>query len=367
MVLGLSAALAAAGVDVTILTTNSNGDNGQQPLNVPLNIPVEQDGYQIRYFSCSPFRRYKFSLPLLQWLAKHADEFDIAHIHALFSPVSTAAAWVARSQNLPYILRPLGTLDPADLKKKRLLKKFYGWLLERPNLAGAAGIHFTSTLEAEVSERFGVVTKDLIIPLGVKFLKTDISPVSAVQSSVTKILFMSRIDPKKGLNLLLPALEKLVAEGVNFNFILAGSNPQDPGYEAQISQWIKSSNLSDRTTITGFVSGKEKADLLQNADLFVLPSYYENFGIAVAEAMAAGIPVVISQGVYIWEEVEKASAGWVTNLEINALSETLRLALQDASERQRRGKNGQQYAQKSYSWQAIAQQTIQVYRGIIIP
>jgi glycosyltransferase involved in cell wall biosynthesis len=367
MVLGLSAALAAAGVDVTILTTNSNGDNGQPPLNVPLNIPVEQDGYQIRYFSCSPFRRYKFSLPLLQWLAKHAAEFDIAHIHALFSPVSTAAAWVARSQNLPYILRPLGTLDPADLKKKKLLKKLYGWLLERPNLAGAAGIHFTSTLEAQVSERFGVVTKDLIIPLGVKFLKTDISPVSAAQSSVPQILFMSRIDPKKGLNLLLPALEKLVAEGLNFNFILAGSNPQDPGYEAQISQWIKSSNLSDRTTITGFVSGKEKAELLQNADLFVLPSYYENFGIAVAEAMAAGIPVVISQGVYIWEEVEKAAAGWVTNLEINALSETLRLALQDAGERQRRGKNGQQYAQTSYSWQAIAQQTIQVYRRIIIP
>jgi glycosyltransferase involved in cell wall biosynthesis len=367
MVLGLSAALAAAGVDVTILTTNSNGDNGQQPLNVPLNIPIEQDGYQIRYFSCSPFRRYKFSLELLQWLAKHAAEFDIAHIHALFSPVSTAAAWVARSQHLPYILRPLGTLDPADLKKKKLLKKLYGWLLERPNLAGAAGIHFTSTLESQVSERFGVVTKDLIIPLGVKFLKTDISPVSPIQSSVTKILFMSRIDPKKGLNLLLPALEKLVAEGLNFNFILAGSNPQDPGYEAQISQWIKSSNLSDRTTITGFVSGKEKADLLQNADLFVLPSYYENFGIAVAEAMAAGIPVVISQGVYIWEEVEKAVAGWVTNLEINALSQTLRLALQDAGERQRRGKNGQQYARKSYSWQAIAQQTIQVYRRIIIP
>lgn len=366
MVLGLSAALAAAGVEVTVLTTNSNGDNGQEPLDVPLNIPVAQDGYQVRYFPCSPFRRYKFSLALLQWLAKHAAEFDIAHIHALFSPVSTAAAWVARSQNLPYILRPLGTLDPADLKKKKLLKKLYGWLLERPNLAGAAGIHFTSTLESEVSERFGVDTKDLIIPLGVKFLKTDICQVFPVQSSVTKILFMSRIDPKKGLNLLLPALEKLVAEGVNFNFILAGSNPQDPGYEAQIRQWIKSSNLSDRTTITGFVSGKEKADLLQNADLFVLPSYYENFGIAVAEAMAAGIPVVISQGVYIWEEVETAVAGWVTNLEINALSQTLRLALQDADERQRRGKNGQQYAQKSYSWQAIAQQTIDIYQDIIL-
>ena len=143
MVLGLSGALAAQGVEVTILTTDSNGDAGQAPLEVPLDRPVEQDGYQIRYFRCSPFRRYKFSLALLQWLAKQAHSFDLAHIHALFSPVSTAAATIARSQKLPYLLRPLGTLDPADLRKKKQLKQIYAALLERPNLAGAAAIHFT--------------------------------------------------------------------------------------------------------------------------------------------------------------------------------------------------------------------------------
>ncbi|MGB3559009.1 MAG: glycosyltransferase, partial [Geitlerinemataceae cyanobacterium] len=117
MVLGLSEALARQGVEVTVLTTNANGDVGQPPLNVPLNEPVSKNGYQVRYFSCSPLRRYKFSLELLRWLWKHAAEYDVAHIHALFSPVTTAAAWVARQRNLPYILRPLGTLDPADLQK----------------------------------------------------------------------------------------------------------------------------------------------------------------------------------------------------------------------------------------------------------
>ncbi|HAJ62973.1 MAG TPA: glycosyl transferase group 1, partial [Cyanobacteria bacterium UBA8543] len=139
MVLGLSSALAAQGVEVTVLTTDSNGDTGQPPLDVPLDKPVEQDGYQVRYFRCSPFRRYKFSLDLLRWLWLRAGEFDVAHIHALFSPVSTAAGAIARHQNLPYLLRPLGTLDPADLRKKRRLKQIYAALFEKPNLAGAAG------------------------------------------------------------------------------------------------------------------------------------------------------------------------------------------------------------------------------------
>ncbi|MDF2386592.1 glycosyltransferase, partial [Nostoc ellipsosporum NOK] len=167
MVLGLAPALAKEGVKVTILTTDSNGDNGQQPLDVPLNSPIQQDGYEIIYFRCAPFRRYKFSLDLLKWLKLHACEFDLAHIHALFSPISSAAAIVCRQQKLPYILRPLGTLDPADLQKKKQLKQLYVEIIERRNLAGAAAIHFTSEQEAKISERFGVITQDLVIPLGV--------------------------------------------------------------------------------------------------------------------------------------------------------------------------------------------------------
>ena len=89
----------------------------------PLAQEIEQDGYEIIYFPCSPFRRYKFSLPLLQWLATNANNYDLAHIHALFSPVSTVAATIARNKKLPYIMRPLGTLDPADLAKEKTISK----------------------------------------------------------------------------------------------------------------------------------------------------------------------------------------------------------------------------------------------------
>ncbi|MBE9187369.1 glycosyltransferase, partial [Microcoleus sp. LEGE 07076] len=315
MVLGLSAALASQGVDVTIITTNSNGDIGQLPLDVPLNQPIKQNGYHIIYFRCYPSSRYKFSLSLLQWLNENARQFDLAHIHALFSPVTTLAATIARYHNLPYIIRPCGMLDPADLQKKKLLKQVYGTLLERPNLAGAAAIHFTSKQEAEISERFGLdctgilpVPRDLVIPLGVT---ADCYPEILPDSEIPIVLFMSRIEPKKGLDLLIPALESILAAGIEFHFILAGSNPQDADYETQIKVQIQNSILGKSTTIAGFVSGDAKVALLRKADLFVLPSYYENFGIAVAEAMAAGVAVAISDRVHISEDIQQAEAGWV--------------------------------------------------------
>lgn len=366
MVLGLSRALSMAGTEVTILTTDSNGDVGQAPLAVPLEVPIQQNGYQIYYFRCSPFRRYKFSLNLLNWLAKNAHHYDLAHIHALFSPVTSLAATVARSRQLPYILRPLGTLDPADLRKKRQLKKLYAGVLERPNLAGASAIHFTSDREAKISERFGTITCDLVIPLGVELPPSRLISIRekfGIPKDRSIVLFLSRIEPKKGLDLLLPALEALPDQ--NFQFVLAGSNPQEPNYEQQIRDSIQRSRLKDCTTITGFITGSEKTALLEAADLFVLPSYYENFGIAVAEAMMAGTPVVISDQVHICHEIETAEAGWITPCEVGALTETLRIALSDRAEQLRRGKNAQTYAQTHYSWNAIAQQMIQAYQQIL--
>jgi glycosyltransferase involved in cell wall biosynthesis len=370
MILGLAPALARAGLEVTVLTTNSNGDTGQKPLDVPLNCPIQQDGYEILYFHCAPFRRYKFSLGLLNWLRNNIHEFELAHIHALFSPLSTVAATICRQYNLPYILRPLGTLDPADLQKKKYLKCLYAAILERNNLAGAAAIHFTSEEEAKVSERFGIKTKDLVIPLGV------IPPVDGREGVREKlgipkdkplILFMSRIAIKKGLDLLIPALEKLLVDNYQFHFILAGSNPQDSIYEQKIKLQIENSPLRSHTTITGFVSGDLKASLLLSADLFVLPSYYENFGIAVAEAMVAGLPVVISEKVYISPQVIESESGWVGKNDVQTLVDLLKTALSDPQERQRRGMNAKKYALEHFTWDAIAHQIIQAYQNILVP
>jgi len=373
MILGLAPALAQSGVEVTVITTNINGDNGQKPLDVPLNYPIEQDGYKIIYFHCFPFRRYKFSLDLCKWLNHHVSTYDIVHIHALFSPVSSLSAMICRQQQIPYILRPLGTLDPADLRQKKQLKQLYVAMLERHNLAGAAAIHFTSTQEAKISARFGVSTKDLVIPLGVTQVdgeerrKDNSIRQQLVIPQVTPIvLFMSRIAPKKGLDLLIPALEKLLANGVKFHFVLAGSNPQDPNYETKIQLQIQNSTLRSHCTITGFITGESKTALLQAADIFVLPSYYENFGIAVAEAMVAGIPVVISDQVHICHQVRDSESGWVGTTDVNDLVELLTEALENPQERQRRGIRAKAYALEHYSWNAIARQMIAAYQDLTI-
>lgn len=369
MIRGFSESLARQGVEVTLLTTDSNGDAGQPPLDVPLNTPVAQDGYTVRYFRCSPFRRYKFSLPLLQWLWNHADEYAIAHIHALFSPLSSTAAWVAQRRGLPYVLRPLGTLDPADLRKKRRLKQLYATVLERGNLANAAAIHFTSAEEARISERFGARTTDWVIPLGVtpppKPERTaEYCRELGVADNRPLLLFMSRLEPKKGLDLLVPALEAVAATGQDFQFVLAGSNPQDPQYETRVRDRLFASSVGDRAIAPGFVTGEMKSALLYRADLFVLPSYYENFGIAVAEAMGVGTPVLVSDRVQIWEAVESSRSGWVASCTVESVRDRLLEALSDLAECQRRGENARRYASQAYSWDAIARQAIAAYEGV---
>lgn len=377
MIRGLSAALAQQPAErvnqVTIITTDSNGDVDEDPLAVPLGQPVIEDGYEVIYFRCSPFRRYKFSISLLTWLWQNAHRYDIAHIHALFSPVSTAAATVCRWRNLPYIMRPLGTLDPADLEKKKQAKQLYASLLERPNLAGAAAIHFTSELESKISERFGVDTSDIVIPLGVALpelperatARAAVREQFGIPSERPIILFMSRIDPKKGFDLLLPALSELHRCNQPFHFFLCGANPQDRAYENSIRQQIESSAWSRQATLSGFVSGEIKAQILSAADLFVLPSYYENFGIAVAEAMAAGLPVIISDQVHIWPVIQSAQAGWVVPVEVEALTAALDEALAQGEVRSQRGQNAQRCAKENYSWQAIAQQMTDAYQHLL--
>ena len=136
-------------------------------------------------------------------------------------------------------------------------------------------------------------------------------------------------------------------------------------YEQKVKNQIANSSLRSHTTITGFVSGELKASLLQTADLFVLPSYYENFGIAVAEAMLAGVPVVISDQVHICPQVRYGNSGWVGATEVQAVVELIKEALQNPAERQQRGLNAQEYALKYFSWSAIARQIIPAYQDIL--
>ena len=179
------------------------------------------------------------------------------------------------------------------------------------------------------------------------------------------LLFLSRIDPKKGLEILIESLETLKNQGYAFHFVLAGANPQDPDYEQKIRSRLQQSPLAASTTLTGFVQGDRKWGLLQDADGFVLPSAYENFGIAVAEAMAVGTPVIISREVYIESEVEQATAGWVCDRNASSLTASLQQWLENPTDRKARGENARQLVLQNYQWTAIAKKMVQIYQDCL--
>jgi glycosyltransferase involved in cell wall biosynthesis len=149
----------------------------------------------------------------------------------------------------------------------------------------------------------------------------------------------------------------------DFTLVIAGSGERV--YEAQVRQLVTMYDLHDCTIFTGFMQGEEKLQLLREADIFVLPSYHENFGVAVIEALAAGLPVVISSRVNIYREILEAGAGLVTPLESHALTTTLDGLLNNPSMRHEMGQRGKQLASTRFSWSAISGEMLRVYTTLL--
>ena len=176
------------------------------------------------------------------------------------------------------------------------------------------------------------------------------------------LLFLSRIHPKKGIELLLQALSQLQHQA--FNLILAGSGEES--YEQQIQQMISESHLAPRVQTVGFVQGTLKQKLLSQADLFVLTSYSENFGIVVLEALAAGTPTLITPGVALASLVEAHDLGWVCEMTQESIAQTMIQALSNPQILQEKGQHAQRLVRANYSWKAIAQKLIHQYQQVLL-
>jgi glycosyltransferase involved in cell wall biosynthesis len=321
--------LAARGMTVEVAATDDNG--AEERLPVPLGQPLRQRGVTYWYFPRQT-RFYLASLPLTRWLWRNMRAYSLVHIHALFSYASNAAAWIARARGVPYIIRPLGLLNRYGMERRRpWLKAASFRLCERPLLEHAAAVQYTTEQERAEAEALGFAARPVIIPNPVD------APVAAepgrfrarhpaIQGKLL-VLFLSRIDEKKGLDLLIPAFAQLRCQAPEARLAIAGSGPET--LVGRLKQQAADLGVARQVLWLGFVEGQAKAELLRDADIFVLPSYSENFGVAVVEAMQQGIPVVVSDQVGLHREIAAHQAGLVTPCEVGALSETLiRLALQ---------------------------------------
>jgi glycosyltransferase involved in cell wall biosynthesis len=377
-VLAMVRALRSQGVDAEIATTNNNGT---EFLDVPLNQRVEYEGVPVWFFPqfSAPLKRlnltvgadkaFIFSPEFTQWLWQNLRNYDLIETHYLFSYASTCAGLIARWYKIPYIVRTIGQLAPWALAQSQLKKRLYTFLIERHNLNQAAAIHCTSEGEVEDVRNFGIQTPTFTLPLGVnppedlpeakqKLLDTyGISPETPV------ILFLSRLHPKKRPDLLIKAFSQ-VAQNYNCHLILAGSGG-DAEYLLHLNQLVSSLGLINRTFFTGFVTGEDKTLLLQGSDLFILPSFAENFGVAVAEAMAAGLPVIVTPDVQISPEIEAARAGLVVEGREDDVASAIARLLDSPEYREELGKNGKRLASRTYSWKAIAQKLVSIYTEVL--
>ncbi|HXM42816.1 MAG TPA: glycosyltransferase [Bryobacteraceae bacterium] len=350
----LARALSQAGMEVHVATTD---DNGPGRLQVTHGIPQQEDGATFWYFPRQT-RFYTFSWPLTRWLARHVREFDLVHIHALFSYAALPAALLAHRAGVPYIVRPLGTLNRWGVANRRpWLKKVSFRVLESRILSGAAGIHYTSEQELLEAGELGVSGKPLIVPNAVELPVGQASRPLPLKRNV--ILFLSRIDRKKGIDLLLAAFARVRRQCPSASLVLAGSG--DPQWIATLKNDAARLGIAADVTWAGFLTGQDKWTALTSASVFVLPSYSENFGIALVEALACGCPVVLSDQVGIHREISRAQAGLVTPCRVEELAQAILDVLTDAALRRRMSENGVRLAQQQFSLEAVGGQLAAAY------
>lgn len=252
-------------------------------------------------------RKYGYTPRLRQWMAAHARRFDAAVVHGFWNHASVGGGWGAAREGLPYVVFPHGMMDPwfrEAQPRKHVAKQLLWWAAQGRVLARAREVLFTSDEERLLAE--GVFRGPGYVARTIAYGAAEAPAGIAAAEGPPYLLFLSRVHPKKGCDLLIEAFAKAPE---HLHLVVAG--PDEVGMQAALEARVRELGLGGRVRFAGMVRGEEKWRLLAGAEALVLPSHQENFGIVVAEALGCGTPVLISDKVNIWREVTAAGAGIV--------------------------------------------------------
>lgn len=298
----------------------------------------------------------RLSPALSQALATGADKVDIIHNHGLWLMPNVVSGRIAAKAQIPLIVSPRGMLMPEALEFSSRKKRLFWDLLQKQSLSRAAAWHATSADEADAIRAFGVSAPIAIIPNGV-----DIAPLVALHNSAQlnrTVLFLSRIHPKKGLKNLIAAWSRVAEHRPHWQLVIAG--PDENGHRAELEAQISKESVPS-VKFLGAVYGIEKTKLLASADLFVLPTKTENFGIAVAEALSAGVPAIVTKGAP-WSGLETERCGWWIDHGVNTLTDALLNATSLSPDvRRDMGARGRDWMVEDFGWNAIGKHMFEVY------
>jgi glycosyltransferase involved in cell wall biosynthesis len=356
-VVGMCRAIRETGGDVLIATTDADGPNR---LDVELGTVTAFEGIPTIFFRRQATEALKWSAPLGSWVRRHAADYDVVHAHAIFSHAPLAAARACRAAGVPYIIRPLGTLDPWSVERKAWRKRALLRLSARDALTGAAAIHYTTREEQRLAEEgLAGLPRGVVIPLGIddRYYAATPAPVSPAYA-----LVLSRLDGKKRIEWVINAWHRFDGDTErSWRLVIAGDG--DPGYVERLRQRAAAGPAADRIVFKGWVGGDAKLDLLRHAAVFVVSSHQENFGVAMVEAMAAGVAPVVTPGVNLATDLETAGAGWRADETPDAFAAVLRHVMHDEAGRRDRGRRARAFAEQ-FRWPTIGRQLGDLYDGL---
>ncbi len=301
-------------------------------------------------------RRFAVSPALAIALRQRAAECDILHNHSLWSMANVAAGWAVVGKPAKLVTSPRGTLSAWALANSRQAKRLL-WPLQRRALVRADLLHATSQAEYDEIRALGLSAPVCVVPNGI-----DLPPLSDAPRA-NEVLFLSRIHPKKGIDLLLHAWQRLGARRRDWRLVIAGRG--EPAHVAAAEGLARALALGDQVTFPGPLFGAEKDAAYARAGLFVLPTHSENFGMVVAEALAAGCPAIVSRGAP-WKGLESSGSGWWIDLSVDALVDALDQAMAlDAATRAAMGARGRAWMAREFGWEPAAGRLSEGYTWLL--
>lgn len=325
---------------------------------------VEQlpEGCDVRTFAAHGPGHLRVAPGIVRAVRGGAGEYDAVHVHGVFNSVSALGGRAALAAGIPLVVRPFGTLSRYTFAYRRSLpKRLWFRLLEAPTLRRAAAIHFTTETERLEADRpeLRLGTRGVVVPPP---WRGEARPPRLVESGPgRRVLFLSRLHPVKGLELLLDAWPLVLRERPDARLVIAGDG--DPEYVASLrARMVQIGAAARAIELPGFVNGSAKADCLAAADVFVLPSHHENFGIAVVEAIAAGLPVVVAPEVQLADFVARNALGVVAAREAGALARAILRTLTDTALRERCAARGPALVAQTFAPAAVGAQLLELYR-----
>jgi glycosyltransferase involved in cell wall biosynthesis len=358
----LEQGLCAQGISVTTATTDDDGPARR----LEIDPPLQGRGVRRIYFR-KWFDFYKVAPAMLPWLWWNVRTFDVVHIHSLFSFASVAAGLIASGRGVPYIIRPLGTLSQYGLTQRRpRLKRLSLALLENRILGHAAAVHFTSEAEWEEAKLLKLRLRAVVIPLAAQAEQRGDEQLllrdypALVDRQV--VLYLSRLDPKKNIEGLLRAVAAVRTQRGDVMLVVAGGG--QPEYTRSLKMLAQALGLEPNVVWLDHVGGARKAAAFAAAQVFVLPSLSENFGVAGVEAMLAGVPCIFGQGVAIARDAMRAGASMTVTSEPESIARALMELLADKPRQEAMGRRAREFAEREYSVQTMATRLIALYRKI---